>query len=59
MYLSTTQSFTQVPTLFGSGYVPEQHADVAHSHLPASERRELAVDFDRLIKSLRAMLSLR
>jgi hypothetical protein len=59
MYLSTTQSFTHVPTVFGSGYVPEQHADGAHSYLPASERSELSVDFDRLIKSLRAMLSLR
>ena len=59
MYLSTSQSFTQVPTLFGSGYVPERHADRTHSYYLASERTELSVDFDRLIKSLRAMLSLR
>ena len=57
MYL-TSQNFTQVATIFGSGYVPEQHRDESHRYLPASEKREPLVSFDELLKKLRAALSL-
>ena len=58
MYYSG-QNFTQVPTIFGSGYVPEQHRDESHRYLPISEKREPLVNFDNLLKMLRAALSLR
>jgi len=55
----TTQSFTQAPTIFGCGYVPEQHGDDTHRHLPVLEKRELVVDFAELLKALRGALWLR
>jgi hypothetical protein len=58
MYL-TSQNFTQVATIFGSGYVPEQRGDETHRYLPISEIREPLVNFDDLLKKLRAALSLR
>jgi hypothetical protein len=51
--------FTAVTSIFGSGYVPEQHAEPGHSHLPSPEIREPASSFDNLLKALRGMLSLR
>ena len=51
MYYSG-QNFTQVPTIFGSGYVPEQHRDENHRYLPISEKREPLVKFDELLKKL-------
>ena len=54
----TTQNFTQAHTIFGGGYVPEQHGDDTYRHLPAPEKREFAVDFAELLKTLRAALSL-
>jgi hypothetical protein len=54
-----TQNFTPLQTIFGAGYVAEQHADEAQGYLPPSEPREFAVNFDELLKTLRAALSLR
>jgi len=54
----TTQNFTQAHTIFGGGYVPEQHGDDTYRHLPAPEKREFVVDFAELLKTLRAALSL-
>jgi hypothetical protein len=58
----TTYS-TQVYTLFGGGYVPEQHAERAHWNLvsPDVDRvvKSLKVSmFDEVMKSLRSALSL-
>jgi len=55
----TTQNFTQLHTIFGNGYVPEQHRDETQRHLPPTEHREFVVNFDELLKRLRAALSLR
>lgn len=54
-----SQSSSQLHTIFGGGYVPEQRGDETHRYLPPSEKHEFAVDFDELIKALRAALSLR
>jgi hypothetical protein len=54
-----TQHFTPLQTIFGAGYVAAQHADEAQGYLPPSEPREFAVNFDELLKTLRAALSLR
>jgi hypothetical protein len=51
-----TQNFTQL-TIFGTGYVAEQHADETNRYLPLAEHR--VVNFDELLKALRAALSLR
>jgi hypothetical protein len=53
-----TQDFTPLNGMFGNGYVPEQHADEANRYLPTPEPREF-VNFDALLKKLRAALSLR
>ena len=58
MYPST-QTFAPLQTVFGGGYVLEQHSDRAHSHLAPAEKHEFAIDFDAVIKALRAALSLR
>lgn len=55
----TTQSSMQLQTIFGGGYVQEQHSDATHRHFLAAERREFVVDFDAIMKVLRAALSLR
>ena len=65
----TTQSTTQLQTIFGSGYVPEQHGDATQHHLPSSEQNISSLDdaikamrnamFDEMMKALRAALSLR
>ena len=52
-------SFTALQTVFGGGYVPEQHSDEAHRYLAPTEKREFSVDFEMVIKGLRAALSLR
>jgi hypothetical protein len=58
MYLAA-QSSVQLQTIFGGGYVPEQHNDATHRYLPAAEPHEFVVDFDAIMKVLRAALSLR
>ena len=55
----TTQSSVQLQTIFGGGLVVEQHGDATHRYFPTPERREFVVDFDAIIMSLRAALSLR
>ena len=72
---STTQNFTQAHTIFGCGYVPEQHCDETYCYLPPSEDREIgfgairnvdkalkglnAAMFGEVVKALRGALSLR
>jgi hypothetical protein len=51
--------FTQLNTIFGSGYVAEQHAAEARRHLPPPEHHEFVVNVDELLNTLRAALSLR
>ena len=55
----STQNFTPLQTLFGAGYVEEQHADEAHRYLPPSEPGEFVMNFEQMLKKLRAALSLR
>ena len=53
------QSFAPLQTVFGGGYVQEQHSDATHRYLAQAEKHEFNVDFDAVIKALRAALSLR
>jgi len=55
----TTQNFIQPNTIFGSGYVHDQHSDETHRYLPPTEQHDFVVDFNAVIKALRAALSLR
>jgi len=64
----TTQGFNPLHTIFGSGYVLEQHADETHHSFPLSEsvmnidgmtRALRGAMFDEVMKSLRAALSIR
>jgi hypothetical protein len=64
MRLANTQSTSQLQTIFGGGYVPEQHSDKTLWNLPSSDVDEVvrsltASMFDEVMKSLRAALSLR
>jgi hypothetical protein len=53
-------NFNQLQTIFGNGYVPEQHADEMHGYLPPSGQSDLdSTMFDELLETLRAALSLR
>jgi hypothetical protein len=58
MYRST-ESFSQLQTIFGSGYILEQHRDVTHSYLGTAEKHDFAADLDSVLKALRSALSLR
>lgn len=58
MYVST-QNFTPMHTVFGGGYIPEQHSDETHRHLSLPENRSPVVNFGELLKALRSALSLR
>ena len=55
----TTQNFTQAHTIFGGGYVPEQHSDDTHRYFVPSESHVFVVDFAEVLKALRAALSVR
>ena len=55
----TTQSSSQLHTLFGGAYVIEQRCDETHRNLPPPDDREFVVDFSNILDSLRAALSLR
>ena len=57
MHLAT-QSSSQLHTVFGGGYVPEQHSDENCRYLPPEESRDFVIDFAEVLKSLRAALSL-
>ena len=54
-----TQSFAPLQTVFGGEFVQEHHSDAMHRYLPQAEKHEFTVDFDAVIKALRAALSLR
>ena len=54
-----THSFIPLQTVFGGGYVQEHHSDEARRYLPPIEKHEFVMDFDAVIKALRAALSLR
>ena len=49
---------TQVVSVFGSGYVAEQHRDQTHSNLPALESHDFTVNFSEVLKALRSALAL-
>ena len=53
------QNSNQLQTVFGGGYVQEQHGDATHRYLPPAEKHEFEMDFGAVIKALRAALSLR
>jgi hypothetical protein len=55
----TSEGSYQLQTIFGGGYVPEQRGDETHSYLPTSETGEFGINFDYVLKVLRAALSLR
>jgi len=50
---TTGQSIRPVQSIFGAGYVPEQHAEDEHFKLPAIERDTQFSDF---VKSLRMLV---
>jgi hypothetical protein len=58
-----TTHITQISTLFGSGYVPEQHADRMHWNLVERDTDKVvsltASMFAEVLASLRAALKLR
>jgi hypothetical protein len=54
-----TPSTTQLQTLFGGGYVQEQRSDQSQQHLPQRDDREPALNFGKILGTLRAALSLR
>ena len=55
----STPSFAPVHSIFGGGYVFDIHGDDTHRYFPPAEKHEFVVDFEAVIKALRAMLSLR
>lgn len=57
----TTQTTSQMlgSVVIGGLYVPEQHGDEIERYLPRPEKRSFAVDFDQMLKGLRAALWLR
>ncbi len=54
----TTQSSSQIQTIFGSGYVSEQRSDETRRYLPPLDDDKSVLDFSRILDSLRAALSL-
>jgi hypothetical protein len=55
----TTPGSHQLQTIFGSGYVPEQHGEETRRYLPSFETGEYSVHWDEILKTLRQALSLR
>jgi hypothetical protein len=53
-----TQTSCQLHSIFGGGYVLEQHDDDTPRYLPASDDNESIVDFAEVLKALRAALFL-
>ena len=53
------QNFSQVQTVFGGGFVQEQHRDATQSYLAATEKHNFREDFDAVLQALRSALSLR
>lgn len=58
MNLTTTSSH-QLQTIFGNGYVPEQHGRQNERYLPFPDADEGGLNFDEILKALRRALSLR
>ena len=50
---TTGQSIQPVQSIFGAGFIPEQHADDEHLNLPAIESETHFTDF---VKSLRMLV---
>ena len=44
----TTQSSSQIQTIFGSGYVSEQRSDETRRHLPPFDDDESVLHFSRI-----------
>ena len=59
MNLTTETSNQQIFAVVSSAYISEHHSDETHRYLPLAEARDFTVDFGALLKSLRAVLSLR
>ena len=47
------QNPSQMPTIFGGGYVPEEHSDETSRNLAPAERE--ALDFGEFLKRLKAL----
>jgi hypothetical protein len=47
------QNPSQLPTIFGGGYVSEEHSDETSRNLPPAERE--ALDFSEFLKRLKAL----
>ena len=56
---TTHTTFQVLGNVVGGLYVAEQHGDEIERYLPRPEKRSLAVDFRRILESLRAALLLR
>jgi hypothetical protein len=54
---TTIQGTYQIGTLFGYGFVAEQHSEQTRRWLPIADERPL-IEFDELLKTLRSALSL-
>ena len=48
-----TEPPRQLPTIFGGGYVPEEHSDETHRNLPPAERE--TSDFKEFLKRLKTL----
>ena len=55
----TTEKSHQLHTIFGNGYVAEQHGEETQRQLPSSGGNDFTVDVGGILKKLRAALSLR
>lgn len=53
------QATYQLVSIFGGNFVSEQHGDATHRWLPSLNDRQLVVDFEKLLSSLRSALALR
>jgi len=47
------QNPSQLPTVFGGGYVAEEHSDETRRNLPPAERE--ALDFGEFLKRLKTL----
>jgi hypothetical protein len=55
-----TQSSHQLHSIFGGGYVLEQHGDESHRYLlPSETSRDDRTTFEEMMKVLRSALSIR
>lgn len=52
-------SSTQIFAVVGSAYISEHHIDESHRHLPSPQGGQFVANFDDMLKTLRAALSLR